>query len=110
MDRRVEDTHAATMDIVGQPKCVKHGERMFPKDITFGMPTMKFPEEGVEKLIGGDFSCDEQTPDSDLGKSLREGWRNLAPNDKATSWNKSHPLCRVREWLDYPKSQHKVTA
>lgn len=84
VDKRVEDAHAATMDILGQPKCARHGERLLPQDITFGMPTMKFAEEGVEKLISGDFSCAEQSPDPDLGKSLREGWRNLAPDNKAS--------------------------
>lgn len=33
-------------------------------------------EDGVEKLIHGTYSAEEQAPDADLGRSLREGFRN----------------------------------
>ena len=36
----------------------------------------------MEELIKGAYTPDEQQPDADLGKSLREGWRNMAPEDR----------------------------
>jgi len=35
-------------------------------------------EEGLEQLLRGHYSAAEQAPDADLGKSLREGFRNVA--------------------------------
>lgn len=37
---------------------------------------MQGREDGVEKLLPGCYSAAEQEPDADLGRSLREGYRN----------------------------------
>lgn len=36
----------------------------------------------MDQLLQANFSVAEQGPDADLGKSLREGWRNVAPEGK----------------------------
>jgi hypothetical protein len=37
----------------------------------------------VDQLLAGSLTPEEQGPDADLGKSIREGWRNIAPEGRA---------------------------
>lgn len=87
VDKKVDDFQLTTADFLGKPKMNGHGERNMPDDIVFGCPSVTFHQDGVEKLIQGQYSAEEQQPDPDLGKSLRVGWRNLAPPDKV-----NHPF------------------
>ncbi|GMH38274.1 hypothetical protein BSKO_06158 [Bryopsis sp. KO-2023] len=82
IDKKVDDLLTTCTDVLGKPKIVRHGDRRFPEDMTFGNPSIKFQEDGVDKLITGYYSLEEQQPDVDLGLTLREGWRNVAPDDK----------------------------
>lgn len=45
------------------------------------MPSQAGPEWGVRECIGN-YTPDEQAPDRDLGKSIRPGWRNMAPETR----------------------------
>lgn len=58
---------------------------VLPAGHAFGLTSVKkgcAPEPGVDELIQGSYSVEAQQPDADLGKSLREGWRNEAPEGK----------------------------
>lgn len=78
-----DDFKATQDDRLGKPKPLGGGERNLSSDFVFGVPSMRHPEDGVDKLLRGTYNYDEQQPDADLGKSLREGWRNLNPDEKA---------------------------
>lgn len=79
-----EDFKAANTDLLGRPRKLGAGERAhLSEDHTFGMPSMRHgPEPGVDRLLQGAYSEAEQQPDADLGKSLREGWRNTTPEGR----------------------------
>jgi len=47
----------------------------------FGLPSQRNPEWGVHECIGN-YSPEEQLPDKDLGRSIRPGWRNIAPESR----------------------------
>ena len=82
IDKKVDEHQIATADLLGKPKINGHGERDFPDDMVFGCPSVTFHQDGVDKLIQGQYSSEEQQPDADLGKSLREGWRNIAKSEQ----------------------------
>lgn len=44
----------------------------------FGMPS-KHEAGSVSSLLKGDYSPEQLQDDADLGKSVKEGWRNLGP-------------------------------
>eukprot|EP01138_Halocafeteria_seosinensis_P016482 gb/GECG01016813.1/.p1 GENE.gb/GECG01016813.1/~~gb/GECG01016813.1/.p1 ORF type:complete len:450 (+),score=61.40 gb/GECG01016813.1/:1-1350(+) len=44
----------------------------------FGRPPSELDEWGAGDCIRGDFTAEEQLPDTDLGKSTRPGYRNVA--------------------------------
>lgn len=65
-------------DRIGKPRTLGYGDRptMGPGH-TFGVPSRKFEEWGVDKLLKGEYAPEEQAPDADLGKSIRPGYRNV---------------------------------
>lgn len=48
----------------------------------FGKPSAREAEPCVGELLRGWYTPEQQQPDPDLGKSLREGWRNTPHTDK----------------------------
>jgi hypothetical protein len=47
--------------------------------MVFGAPSAREPEPCVGEILRGWYTPEEQGPDADLGKSIREGWRNTEP-------------------------------
>ncbi|WIA10245.1 hypothetical protein OEZ85_010445 [Tetradesmus obliquus] len=73
----VYDRHKATLgDELGKPRLLGAGNRALPPDHVFGKCSAREAEPCVGELMRGYYSAEEQAPDPDLGKSLREGWRN----------------------------------
>ena len=52
--------------------------RELPADHIFGVPS-KHESGSVSTLLKGDYFPEQLQDDADLGKSLKEGWRNLGP-------------------------------
>lgn len=79
-----QDFKATQAELLGKPKKLGAGERpQIASDHTFGLHSMRHgPEPGVDQLIQGEYTPEQQAPDADLGKSLREGWRNVAPEGR----------------------------
>ncbi len=79
-----EDYKASATDYLGKTKKLGTGDRtQLAPDHAYGMPSLRYgPEPGVDQLLQGSFTPEEQNPDADLGKSLREGWRNVAPEGR----------------------------
>lgn len=82
MNKALADFKITNADHLGAPKSMGHGERGLPDTHVFGRPTRTFVEWDAGRLMGGDYSESEQAPDADLGRSLRPGYRNVAPDDK----------------------------
>jgi hypothetical protein len=79
-----EDYKASTGDYLGKSRKLGACPEL-PADHSFGLSSVKrggVPEPGVDVLIQGSYTEEQQQPDADLGKSLREGWRNTAPEGK----------------------------
>lgn len=77
------DFALAHKDELGRPRTLGYGERPMPSDHAFGKPTRAALDGwGVDKLLKGDYSAEEQAPDADLGKSIRPGFRNVGPEDR----------------------------
>ena len=49
-----------------------------PEGHIFGVPS-KHEAGSVSSLLKGDYSPEQLQDDADLGKSVKEGWRNLGP-------------------------------
>ncbi|KAG2450939.1 hypothetical protein HYH02_004212 [Chlamydomonas schloesseri] len=84
-----EDFKATATDYLGRPRQLGTGDRpQLGPDHAFGQPSMrKGREPGVGELLTGRFAAEEQAPDADLGKSLREGFRNQPkPGDEGRSF------------------------
>jgi hypothetical protein len=97
-----EDYKAAATDLLGKPRKLGAGDRpQLGPDHTYGTHSLKHgPEPGVDQLIQGFYTQEQQQPDGDLGKSLREGYRNIAPADKTfgvPSIRTDVPLPKVSE-------------
>lgn len=52
--------------------------RELPPEHIFGVPS-KHESGSVCSLLKGDYSPEQLKDDADLGKSVKEGWRNLGP-------------------------------
>ncbi|GFR51165.1 hypothetical protein Agub_g13522 [Astrephomene gubernaculifera] len=81
-----EDYKATSSDYLGRPKQLGTGDRpSLAPGHTFGVPSMrKGREPGVGELMTGYYGRGEQDPDADLGKSLREGFRNKTKSGDET--------------------------
>ena len=55
--------------------------RELPADHVFGVPS-KHEGHSVSALLKGDYTQEQLDADSDLGKSVKEGWRNIGPADR----------------------------
>ena len=76
--KRLEDFKSTNNDELGRVKNLGHGEKpTVGPDHVYGVPSRKFVEWGAGRLISGNYTEEEQAPDPDLGKSLRQGYRNL---------------------------------
>eukprot|EP00803_Ostreobium_quekettii_P003040 evm.model.scf_1563.2 EVM.evm.TU.scf_1563.2 scf_1563:10976-23713(+) len=82
VDKKVDEYQRATVDPLGRSKWASWGKGDPREGMTFGCPSVTFHQDGVDKLITGRYTKREQAPDADLGTSLREGWRNTAPEGK----------------------------
>ena len=51
-------------------------------------------ELGVDALLRGDYSPEQLQADADLGKSVKEGWRNLGPADRVSHFPQHVPAAR----------------
>mmetsp|Transcript_15215 Transcript_15215/g.49938 ORF Transcript_15215/g.49938 Transcript_15215/m.49938 type:complete len:434 (+) Transcript_15215:25-1326(+) len=80
VQKRLEDFKMTDSTELGQSTNLGHGDRGLPGDHTFGVPSRRFEELGVRHLIKGEYADADQAPDPDLGKSLRKGFRNVAPS------------------------------
>eukprot|EP00892_Ulva_mutabilis_P010820 jgi/Ulvmu1/810/UM010_0184.1 len=81
VNRRVEEHRLVNGEVLGQPRRLGAGDRGLPADFTFGKPSLPKggKEDGVGDLLHGAYTVEQQQPDADLGKSLREGFRNVLP-------------------------------
>lgn len=96
-----EDYKATATDYLGKPKMLGTGARGLPPDHSFGVPSMrKGREPGVGELLTGTLTPAEQQPDADLGKSLREGFRNTT---RAGDENRSFGIPTIRTDVRLPK-------
>ncbi|KAF8069463.1 hypothetical protein HT031_001579 [Scenedesmus sp. PABB004] len=77
------EAHKATLgDELARPRPL--GARgAAPPGAVFGRPPAREAEPTVGELLRGWYSAEAQAPDPDLGKSLREGWRNTEPAARA---------------------------
>ena len=80
--KELADFKLTSQDQLGQPKNLGLGEKGVPEDHVYGKPTRTFVEWDAGRLMSGDYTQEEQEPDADLGRSLRPGYRNIAPDDK----------------------------
>jgi len=80
VEKRLEDFRELALEGLGTAKNLGFGARDHASGV-FGMPSQAGPEWGVRECIGN-YTPDEQQPDRDLGKSIRPGWRNMAPQTR----------------------------
>jgi len=82
--RLLEDHQLATTDKLGTVRKMGTGDQQLPPDHTFGMPSLKpgHKEPSVGEILQFSLTPDQQQADADLGKSLREGYRNIAPESR----------------------------
>eukprot|EP00201_Polytomella_parva_P013293 CAMPEP_0175053804 /NCGR_PEP_ID=MMETSP0052_2-20121109/9138_1 /TAXON_ID=51329 ORGANISM="Polytomella parva, Strain SAG 63-3" /NCGR_SAMPLE_ID=MMETSP0052_2 /ASSEMBLY_ACC=CAM_ASM_000194 /LENGTH=474 /DNA_ID=CAMNT_0016318399 /DNA_START=71 /DNA_END=1491 /DNA_ORIENTATION=+ len=72
-----EDFKSTAIDYLGRPRILGAGQTSLDPNHTFGVPSLKDFEYGVGETLRGAYSIPEQQPDANLGKSLREGFRNM---------------------------------
>ena len=95
-----EDFKSSATDYLGKPKKLGAGDRPLAPNHTYGLPSLRHgPEPGVDQLLAGTMTPEEQGPDADLGKSIREGWRNIAPAGKTFG------LPSIRTDIPMPKTK-----
>lgn len=80
VSKRLEDFREVNAEPLGRVKYLGHGVRTSDEHV-FGVPSQRAPEWGVRECIAN-YLPEEQQPDKDLGKSIRPGWRNSAPEDR----------------------------
>ncbi len=79
-----EDFKLTSADTLGTVRKLGAGDRHLPPTHAYGVTSLLNGkrEPGVDVLLTGGYSKEQQQPDADLGKSLREGWRNIAPEGR----------------------------
>jgi len=78
-DKLLEDFREVHGEQLGKVKNLGFGERgVDTKTHVFGLPSQRGPEWGARECMGN-YTAEEQMPDKDLGRSLKPGWRNIAP-------------------------------
>lgn len=82
--RALDEHKAVATDELGRTKQLGGGDRPhLPPDHAYGLPLRRGPNEPtVDDLLRGGYPADEQQPDADLGKSIRPGFRNIAPEGR----------------------------
>ena len=81
VEKRLEDFRELNAEGLGTVKNLGFGQRVPPPGAVFGMASQSGPEWGVRECIGN-YTPEEQQPDKDLGRSIRPGWRNIAPEGR----------------------------
>jgi hypothetical protein len=84
--RYIEDFKMTANDELGRVKNLGHGPTAAEDNHIYGIPSRRFHEWGAGRLLKGDYSEEEQLPDPDLGKSLRQGYRNLPDVPDEVAW------------------------
>jgi hypothetical protein len=84
------DNYSAMQDDLGKSKNLGQGSGSRPVSYTYGKPSVTaqraasgIPVWGAEQVMHGVYSVEEQMPDSDLGKSITPGFRNIARETRA---------------------------
>lgn len=72
-------------DVVGQSRNLGQGSGTRPLDTVYGKPSAKPKKQqpSAIEVIRGKYSEEAQQPDSDLGKSITPGFRNIAVENRA---------------------------
>mmetsp|Transcript_36017 Transcript_36017/g.58208 ORF Transcript_36017/g.58208 Transcript_36017/m.58208 type:complete len:428 (+) Transcript_36017:68-1351(+) len=78
VDAQVIAHKKLTSDELGKCRTWGQGPRDLPPNHVFGKPSNKGQDWGTKECVGGAYSMQEQEPDSDLGRSVHVGWRNIA--------------------------------
>jgi len=100
--KALEDFKDTAKDALGTCKNQGFGEqRSLPGTFTFGKEN-RYDEWGARECMRGDYSLDEQAPDSNLGKSNNPGFRN------DTSSTRSFGVPTIRTDIPRPRTK-KVT-
>lgn len=87
-----EDYKISCTDYLGKARLLGTGERGLPAGHTFGLHSLRHGvQAGVGELFRTGYTQDQLQPDADLGKSLREGYRNLGPDKRVSVF--------VRVWV-----------
>jgi len=81
VDKILEDFRDVTCEALGTVKNLGHGNRHLPGNHVYGLPSQRDAEWGVRECVGN-YTEAEQAPDTDLGRSVRPGWRNIAPAER----------------------------
>jgi len=81
VSKRLEDHRELKADELGRARNLGYGERPLPVGEIFGKRSQQGPEWGVRECIGN-YSPSERAPDEDLGRSVRPGFRNIAPEKR----------------------------
>lgn len=76
VQRTAEEFHRATHDPVGGRAQGTHGRPPVPEGFVFGARS-KGGGASMGDILRGNYSAEEQLPDKDLGRCIREGRRNV---------------------------------
>eukprot|EP00878_Enallax_costatus_P037930 GHUV01043033.1.p1 GENE.GHUV01043033.1~~GHUV01043033.1.p1 ORF type:complete len:345 (+),score=106.36 GHUV01043033.1:181-1215(+) len=96
----IYDRHKATLGHeLGKPRHLGAAARSEPNRV-FGVASAREAEPSVGELLRGWYTAEQQQPDPDLGKSIREGWRNT---DSPT--NRSFGVPSVRSDIPAPTTR-----
>ncbi|KAL3146785.1 hypothetical protein ABBQ38_014767 [Trebouxia sp. C0009 RCD-2024] len=90
-------------DELGQVKRLGMAGRELGEGHIFGLPS-KHEAGSVSSLLKGDYSPEQLQDDADLGKSVKEGWRNLGPAGRI------YGVPTVRHDIKAPKKQSIANA
>lgn len=82
VDKQLEDFRAVNAERLGVVQNLGFGNAKAGANDVCGMPSQSGPEWGVKQCIGN-YTPEDQKPDTDLGRSIRPGWRNIG-NEKRT--------------------------
>mmetsp|Transcript_28766 Transcript_28766/g.70933 ORF Transcript_28766/g.70933 Transcript_28766/m.70933 type:complete len:452 (-) Transcript_28766:47-1402(-) len=107
IQKRVEDFKMSNNDELGHVKTLGHGPTAAPDGHIYGVPSRRCQEWGAGRLIKGDYNEEEQAPDPDLGKSLRQGYRNVA---EPVDGNRAFGVPTIRTDLPARSARQKSVA
>lgn len=104
VDKLLEDFREVHGEQLGKVKNLGFGDvGIDTKTHVFGLPSQRGPEWGTAECMGN-YTAEEQQPDKDLGRSLKPGWRNIAPPDRmfgVPSIRKDIPAPQMKSVADH---------